>query len=251
MHLRTIWMTALAALSASALANVAAAERHPEGVVREFAAGDDIEWLPPREEYFLVIAAGEEGAKIDVRGLGTSYVEETTQMQPGKVEGSLVKFNGTDPRAIRILEGSGRVVLARVDLQRGLPIGAPPSRMEASARLAAGDCRAYYFDTTFMREPFILSGHGNGALFAMYSSDLLLEEEARSDLNATRDSLHVSSVVMTACAPPEDAASVSILMLHPAPASVEQDRRIVPGAEASALVLGAAAALAFRRLRRA
>jgi hypothetical protein len=250
---RALTLFALAILASGLpLPNASAAPTPvPEGVVIAFAAGDALSWAVPTEEYVLIVAAGEAGASLDVRDMGSGFAHPVEEVEPNGGFGNAIRFQEGQPRTLRIVEGTGRALLARLDMQRGLPMNGPPHLVTASADLGAGECRAYLYDTARMWEDALVDAAGEGVAFTLYGFDLAARKAGSGALSERLDPDVTLSVVVQACSHGADASRPFLVQgIYPAPGAMERDVTWrLPSVQLPLLTLGIGLALLLLRFR--
>ncbi len=226
---------------------------HPEGTMVFFERGQTVGWQPERGEYFVSVRAGDDGARIDITGLGTGDPKNIQTFQPNEDgTGWGIDFGDSETRSLEVLDGSGRTLLARLDLAE-IPLNErPPARRVVESDVGLNKCKAYLVDSYRITGFFAINATGTD--FSFRTFDARLDEIAAGGerMHVVLDSQEYENNQVTVQACRSFARSPDgfmIEMSYPAedPGTVDAGDADTPGTGASATLAGLALAFLLRR----
>ncbi|HVL87458.1 MAG TPA: hypothetical protein VM681_05570 [Candidatus Thermoplasmatota archaeon] len=219
-----------------------------EGLVYTFRAGEEYRWNLPPENYLLVMIGGETGATVDVSKIVTN-ADPNARVNPRSLWSSSFESKRQEQKSLTIEEGTGRLVISRLDFGRDLPYDRPIERLDVQAYLTPGECRAYHYQTLWMDKPYWVGANGTGVSFTLYGRYLDERKASVDNLTAVLDAAvwEEMSFLLQACNETGGRLPFAARIVYPVAGSARE----TPGVEVAFFIVTISfiAALLSRRRR--
>lgn len=181
-----------------------------------FTAGERLEWNVEPGWYWLQSASNPEGAEVTIEAPGPGSFKSIPG--PGS-SGSPIQVNETGIVVVSVGQGSGRGMLARMDLTNDPPSPEATRVRNASVMLPPGECRSFLVGVWGINGDTLFTATAEGAAVSALDDGLRARAQASDTLAVRVNPDEVRRLFLQACAPADAAAPVlfDIVAEYPAP----------------------------------